>query len=62
MNEVLARITEAIVALNAIASTVSDNDGVEFDVDKRLSVLETAIDDLNSDIEDAVEFSAETGE
>ena len=60
MNTVVARIADIVVELNAAAQTVSNNDTVEFDVDKRLSVLEVGVDDLTTEIEDAVEFNTDT--
>jgi len=60
MNTVVARIADIVVELNAAAQTVSTNDTVEFDVDKRLSVLEVGVDDLTTEIEDAVEFNTDT--
>ncbi len=54
MRDTIARIADCVADLNSVMNTVSDNETVEFDVDKRLSVLETATDDLTTDVEDAV--------
>ena len=60
MRDIVARIADIVVDLNAAAVTVSDNDTVEFDVDKRLDVLEVVVDDLNSTIEDSLDFAKDT--
>jgi len=60
MRDVVARIADAVVELNATAQKVSDNDTVEFDVDQRLSVLEVAVDDLQNDVEETVELVGDT--
>ena len=60
MRDVVARIADCVVELNAIAQKVSENDTVEFDVDNRLNVLEVATDDLGTDVEDTIELVADT--
>lgn len=60
MNEVIARINDAIVELNNIMIKISNNDTVEFDADIRLNVLEVAVDDLGTVVDDAIEFTEET--
>jgi len=60
MRDVVARIADCVVELNSIASTVSENDTVEFDVDKRLDVLEVATDDLSTDVENTIDLVKDT--
>ena len=60
MNEVIARINDAIVELNSIVNKISNNDTVEFDAEVRLNVLDVAVDDLGTVVDDAIEFTEET--
>jgi len=59
-NEAVARINDAIVELNSCISLITANDTVEFDVEKRLDVLDVAVDDLKSDVDSTVEFTEDT--
>lgn len=60
MNEITGRLSDVIVSLNQQIQKVQDNDTVEFDLENRLNVLETAVDDLTTDIDDTLEFAEET--
>ena len=60
MNADIARINDAIVELNSCINKIADNDTVEFNLETRLNVLDVAVDDLKSDVEDAIEFTEDT--
>lgn len=62
MNDVVARIADAVVELNRISQVVSDNPETEFDLDMRLNVLDVAVDDLGTSVEDTVELLEDTTE
>ena len=62
MRDTIARIADIVADLNGTMNQISDNEELEFAVDKRLQVLETATDDLSTDVNNTVEFAAETAE
>lgn len=62
MRDVIARIADIVAELNSVMNELSDNDETEFTVDKRLQVLETATDDLSTDVSQTIEFANETSE
>ena len=62
MRDTIARITDCIADLNGVINDISDNDTLEFDLDNRLRVLETGIDDLSSDVNSTVEDSSDMSE
>ena len=62
MRDTIARIADIVADLNGTMNQISDNEELEFDVDKRLQVLETATDDLSTEVNNVVEFASETAE
>ena len=62
MKDIIARLADVAADLNGVMNQVSDNDEVEFDIDKRLDVLEVVVDDLSTDVNNIVEFANETSE
>lgn len=62
MRDTIARLADIVADLNGTMNQISDNEELEFSVDKRLQVLETATDDLSTDVNSVVEFAAETAE
>lgn len=62
MSTPVARITDVLVDLNQAVNVLTDNDTLEFNIDKRLDVLETVVDDLVTQIEITTEFSKDTSE
>lgn len=62
MRDTIARIADIVADLNGTMNQISDNEELEFSVDKRLQVLETATDDLSTEVNTTVEFAAETAE
>ena len=62
MRDTIARIADIVADLNGTMNQISDNEELEFDVGKRLQVLETATDDLSTEVNNVVEFASETAE
>ncbi|KKM64997.1 hypothetical protein LCGC14_1495700 [marine sediment metagenome] len=62
MRDTIARIADIVADLNGTMNQISDNEELEFSVDKRLQVLETATDDLSTEVNNVVEFASETAE
>ena len=62
MRDTIARIADIVADLNGTMNQISDNEELEFDVDRRLQVLETATDDLSTEVNNVVEFASETAE
>ena len=62
MRDTIARIADIVADLNGTMNQIGDNEELEFDVDKRLQVLETATDDLSTEVNNVVEFASETAE
>lgn len=62
MKDIIARLADVIADLNGVTNQVSDNDEIEYGIDKRLDVLETVVDDLSTDVNNTIEFSDETSE
>ena len=60
MSETIGRIAEVIADLNSLTTKISDNDGVEFDVDERLSNIETQVETLVNEVEETISFAEET--
>ena len=62
MRDTIARIADIVADLNGTMNQISDNEELEFNVDHRLQVLETATNDLGTEVNDVVEFASETAE
>ena len=60
MSNIKTRLVNAIVELNSIIDVIDNNDDVDFDIEKRVSVLEVSVDDLTTDVESTVEFVEDT--
>ncbi len=60
MSETIGRIAEVISDLNILTSKISDNDGLEFDIDTRLTAIETQVDNLSNEVEETIAFAQET--
>jgi hypothetical protein len=60
MSENIGRLAEVIADLNSITTKISDNDGLEFDIDERLSGIETAVENLTNEVEETIAFAEET--
>jgi len=60
MSETIGRITEVISDLNGITAKISDNDGLEFDIDERLTAIETQVEVLSNEVEEVISFAEET--
>lgn len=62
MKVVIGRIADIITTLNSIATKVGEHDTVEYEVDNRLNILETAADDLNTEVNMTTEAAAQMDE
>lgn len=60
MSENIGRLAEVISDLNGITTKISDNDGLEFDIDQRLSNIETQVENLVNEVEETIAFAEET--
>lgn len=60
MSETIGRLAEVISDLNGITTKISDNDGLEFDIDERLSNIETQVEALTNEVEEIIAFAEET--
>ena len=60
MSETIGRLAEVISDLNSITTKISDNDELEFDVDIRLSAIETQVENLTNEVEEVIAFAEDT--
>ena len=60
MRDTVARITDIVADLNGVLNSISDNETLEFDVDTRLSGIETQVETLANEVEETIEFAKET--
>ncbi len=60
MKELISRLTDIIADLNGVVNAISDNEEVEFDIDEKISAIETQVEVLSNEVEETVSFAAET--
>ena len=60
MSETIGRLAEVIADLNSITTKISDNDGLEFNIDTVLSSVETQVENLTNEVEETIAFAEET--
>lgn len=59
MKEDIGRLVEIISDLNSITTKIGDNDGLEFDVDERLTAIENQVGSLADEVEETISFAEE---
>ena len=60
MSETIGRLAEVISDLNMLTTKISDNDGIEFNIDERLSTIETQVETLVNEVEETISFAEDT--